>query len=118
MIVRSVLIIDPPTGRDADTEIYFDLTFNFDPCLETVLSPIPVYDMTFDMVVQQVNPLTQVFPAVTDTVGACGNMEYEVTGFIVDEGVLWLTPALHQISVWTEEGGYIGTHTVQLAVTL
>ena len=51
VIIRSKLLIDPPDGRAADSEIVLTITFNYDPCLETVINPPIINDMLYDFVV-------------------------------------------------------------------
>ena len=72
--------------------------------------------MTYDLVVQLNDPQVQTFDPVTDSVGSCGSLDYNLSGTLFDDGVIWLSG--QQLMVWTVEGEYINTHTVELHVTL
>ena len=61
--------------------------------------------------------MTQHFDQVTDSVGSCGAFSLNLSGSLFDEGVIWLSSSTSLI-VSTTQGVYIGTHSVELLVTL
>ena len=47
--------------------------------------------MTYDLVVQLNDPQVQTFDPVTDSVGSCGSLDYNLSGTLFDDGVIWLS---------------------------
>ena len=61
--------------------------------------------------------MTQHFDQATDSVSSCGPFSLNLSDSLFDEGVIWLSSSTSLI-VETTQGAYIGTHSVELFVTL
>ena len=129
IMIKSNIVLSP-NDRVSDSYIILTLDIIGDECLRTVvypatLDPVPsdntlvpsvypdlIQDMSFN-IWHGMQPVVQVIPEATDTVGTCGDILYTISvasGSTLTVGSVTLDSFIRTITVETNSGVDVGTY--------